>query len=326
MNADKLIALAKRRAFIPETSSFTPASLLDEANLALRDHWTEAALKADAEFFTETVDLLPDASGHAVFPAEAFASTARVLTWVDANGQESSPLRRVEQGDIGSVGNKGGSGTISVQQPDGTFVLVTSSGNAYGASPTSFALTPSGAQLFNYTRGGYLRCRYSRRPGELVLGTSTTVLQVVGITPGISITTVSPDTVVPSGPTWAGIALDLTSGLSPYRRKALDKTLTSISPNVWSYTGALISVGDYLTMPGTSYVPNAPLEWHDLLMYYTAAQLAGLRKDYDLEARRMGQAEAIFAKLLKATQPRTKQNPKVMSAWAGRLVNTRGQT
>ena len=326
MNADKLIARAKARAFIPETSAFTSALILDELNTAIHTQWAEALIKTNGEFFTEAVDLLPDASGHAIFPDDALTSTARVLTWVDPNGQESSPIRRVEQGDIGSASGNGGVGSIQVQQPDGTFVTVTSSSRSYGAAPISFALTPNGAQLFNYSVGGHLRCRYSRRPGDLVAGTSTTVLQVAMVNAGINFTTTTPDGVVPTLGTWQNQALDLTSGKSPYRRKVLTPLLVMAGANLWTYTGAQVAVGDYLTFPGTTYVPNAPLEWHDLLMYYAAAQLASLRKDYDLETRRMGEANVLFAKLLSAAQPRTKQNPKVLSAWAGRTVNSRGQT
>ena len=325
MNADQLIVRVKARAFVPETSSFTINLILDEINTAVRTMWAEALVKADGEFFTETADLLPDVSGHAVLPADALSSTARVLTWVDANGQESSPLRRVEQGDIGSVSGKKGSGTIMVQQSDGTFVTVTgTSSSGYGAAPTSFALTPNGAQLFSYTPSGKLRCRYSRRPGQLVAGTSFTVMQVASVNAGISFTTTTPDGVVPTLATWQNQALDLTSGKSPYRRRVLTPLLVSAGVNLWTYTGSQVAVGDFLTFPGTTYVPNAPLEWHDLLMYYASATLASLRKDYDLEARRMGEAGAIFTKLLNTAQPRTKQNPKALSAWAGRNVNSNG--
>lgn len=329
MNADKLVIRAKARAFIPDSSSFTTDLILEELNTAIHGPFSVALLKADGEYFTEVLDLLPDTYGNVIFPADALVSTARVLTWADASGNESPPLRRIEQGDIGSAAGSGGSGAISVEQPDHTFVTVISSGSGgYGAAPTSFALTPDGVRVFNYSVGGHLRCRYSRRPGDLVAGLATKVLVVTAITPGVSFAASSPDG-LPAYSTgvWDSVALDRTPNASPFRRVALDQQITHIGlTDVWTYTGSQVAVGDVLTLPGTTYTPNAPTEWHDLLMYYAAATLASLRKDYDLEARRFAEAAVLFKTLLDATQPRTKQNPKVLSAWAGHTFRSRGLT
>lgn len=329
MNADTLVTRAKTRAFVPTTSAFSTQSILDEINTALRTLWVPALLKADGEFFTEIVDVVPDSAGNVKLPDDSVSNTARVLTWVDANGQESAPLRRIEQGDVGSVANNAGLTSVRVEQPDGSIVVVAITGSGgYGTAPVSFTLTPDGVQVLNFTAGGRLRCRYSRRPGELVAGTSTTVLQVVTV--GVSsITTVAPDGVVPVAGTWAGKPLDVTSGKSPHRRQAINSGgyLVNTGPNAWNYASPpTLYPGDYLTFPGTSYIPNAPVEWHDLLMYYASAQVASLRKDYELETRRLAEAAGIFKELLAAAQPRTKQNPKTLSAWAGRVVNPRGLT
>lgn len=308
MNADKLVIRCKARAFIPETSSFTADSILDEINTALRTLFAPMLLQTNGEYFTETVDLTPDSSGNVLLPEDSISNTARVLTWVDSNGQESSPLRRIEQGDIGNF---------------------SSTGYSYSASPTSFALTPDGAKILGFVAGsGAVRCRYSRRPGELVAGTHTQVLAVTAVTAGVSFAASSPDG-LPAWNTgvWDGVDLDLTLKDSPFRRKALDSHITHIaSTDVWTYTGSMVSKGDVLTIPGTSYMPQAPTEWHDILMDQGASLLANLRKDYALEANRLQSAQRAFDKLLNAAQPRTKQNPKVLSAWAGRTINSRGNT
>lgn len=302
MNADQLVTRAKARAFIPNTSSFNTAAILEEINTAQRGLFAEALLKADGEYFTEVIDITLDADGFAILPQEALSITARVLTWVDGSGRESSPMRRIEQGDIGSV--NGGSGY------------------SYNAAPTSFALTPDGVQVFGYPSTGQLRCRYSRRPGELVSLAVASVLVITGITPGVSFTS----SLNHAGlTTWDGAAIDRTRNQSPYRRYPLSGTITHSGVlNVWLYTGTDIAIGDILTFPGTAYLPNAPVEWHDLLVLYSAAALAGNRKDYALKDRLLEEARTLLGRLLTMAQPRTKQNPKVLSAWAGRTAGSRG--
>ena len=78
-----------------------------------------------------------------------------------------------------------------------------------------------------------------------------------------------------------------------------------------------IQVGDFLTFAGTSYVPQCPQEWHELLCMQGAARMAMLRKDFGLRQQILEQAVHLERELINASQPRTKQNSKFINAWAG---------
>lgn len=335
MLTQELVDRSRERAFYPVSTTFTDAKVLAEINTAQLGKVAPAIVKAMGEYFTETADLLPDSAGTVRLPYEALASTARVLTWVDANGQESGPIRRVEQGDIGSVSGQGGSGTIMVEQPDHTFVAVSSSSLNAGNARTSFALTPDGVQIFGYTSGGYVRCRYSRMPSLLLIPSSgaanTWTVATVVIAGGDHIATVAPFLGVGALP--SAVYYDIVDNLAPHRKLATcledgagRLILGAVGNAAADRLATRVRAGAYVCATGYTFVPQYSDEWHSLLMLYAAAALAGLRKDYTLEDRRLREAAILQAELINLAQPRTKQNPKVMSAWAGHTIRNRGLT
>ena len=84
-----------------------------------------------------------------------------------------------------------------------------------------------------------------------------------------------------------------------------------------SSLAARVLAGSYATAAGVSVLPQYPKEWHNLLVYFGAALMAYRRKDYSLQASLRQSAQMLQDKLTDVSQPRTKQNPKVISAWRG---------
>jgi len=253
------------------------------------------------EYFTEKLDISAYVSDNSVrLPSAAIISSARVITWVDANGNESQPLMHKELADIPSL--TGTTGT-----------------------PRAFTLNPNGIFVYGGDLTGFCRVRYPRLPSILTLiANAWTVLNNPLPSGGNTV-----DAVVPIPPATAVISdgmYDLTEAVSPYRY--LGNYQVTTQNVIFGIMGlqttldltAKVSSGCYVTATGTTAVPQLPVEYHDLLIYYAAARVAGLRKDSMLKQDLLADAVSIQRELLNQAQPRAKQNSKTISAWRGHTI------
>jgi hypothetical protein len=301
MLVQDLINKIRERSFLPNTTNFSDQKILDETNLCQSMMVLAAIIEANGEYFTEVIDVAPDPTGFVRMPSAAIASTARILTWVNSDGSESAPLRRRELADIN---------TLQVN------------GYAVG-QPLSFTLVPDGIMTYGIAATGKCRVRFSRLPSTLVIpvaGTNQWTLGTPTQVGGNWIASVTPA---------SGLAgsLDLTDPLAPHRwlgqvPSASASTINLGAVGVADVLAARVA-GANVNLIGQTTVPQYPDEWHSLLMYYSAAVMAGLRKDYGLKQDLLGDATSLRRTILNMATPRTKQNPKIISAWRGHSTSRR---
>ena len=318
MNASEIADSVRKLCFLPQTSEFTDQLILDEVNVVQRMALTPAILRANGEYLTEIVDLLPDATtGSVTFPKQAVASTTRVLTWLYDNDTESQPLQVISLGDEAT----------------------SSQGNYVVGSPTQFVDTPDGVRILGGVPSNqYLRVRFSRRPGKLIIpSTAPPPITVLGLkvlnivvngsaVPGytgydLQLTKVTDN--VPVVDNGFSAYCDVSKPTSPYRPRIMSLSFVC-QPAIWNIlvpvgTTNLPQVGDIVTVEDTAWNAQFPDEWHDLLCYYGAARMAGLRKDRNLKAELLGDASSFLKELINEAQPRTKLAPKVINAMRGHI-------
>lgn len=306
MTADELISRVRDLAFVAATTAWTDQKILDNANAEADSNIVTAILRASGEMLTDYQDI-PFVDGQASydFPARAMLSTARLVTWVDGNGYERARLERIELADM--------------------FKFSKSTGEpvAFALDATSIYPVPTPGVT------GSLRVRYSRDLGTLVSDTLASarhnaVGTITTATAGTINTAAALDTFCLNGS-----KVDVVQAKSPHKLLIKDLVVTSFTPGASTMAvGALtaaqaltISAGDYVTAARTTYTAQCSDEWHDMLLYSTAARVAGLRKDWNLMKMRSDSAAEIGEKLIRAAQPRTKQNSKMISAWRGGFLN-----
>lgn len=309
MLAQELVDSVREQAFMPNTTNFLDSDILACINRCMRMQMVPAIIRANAEYFTEMLDVQPDSTGFVRLPAGAVASTARVITWVDDCGKELAPLVQIALADIHMMNGYPGVG---------------------GGSPETFSPLPDGIQVYGVWDVGMCRVRYSRQPSAMILPSEQTAnvwTLSAPVKDGAGTFWVSTPTAV-SGSGAPTSPLDITDALSPHRLIAGsrlmgtsgDAGLVIIAPvdgGIGDATAARVLAGSYLTAAGTAPMPQCADEWHDLLLYYSAAREAGLRKDFALKADILNDAGGILNNLLNQAAPRTAQNPKVISAWRG---------
>ena len=321
MLAQELVTRASALAFLPNTTAFSAAAILGEINLAMRMMLAPALVRVNGEYFTETLDVTPDASGYVRLPQTALSTTARLVNWIYSDGSEGDPLMQVSLTDIASIQNIEGS-TVNY----GGVNYPVSSGTPYAFTPL-----PDGIQLYSVPQNGNCRIRYSRLPAPLILGAAGTLVPpttaVVWNTTGVP-TQSTGNWIVATTPAQGtgnpavNTPIDLIDFNSPYRM-----TITGTADGsgnvilgaigVVDTVAARITAGFFACATYNSPVPQCPVEWHDYLLYCAAARLAGLRKDPNLKADLLNDAKSLQMELTNIAQPRFKQNVKSISAWRG---------
>lgn len=307
MLAQELVDEAREQAFLPNSTDFTDDYILLQVNRCLRMELVPAIIRANAEYFTELLDVAPDSQGYVRLPYAAVASTARVITWVDDSGREFAPLVQLSIADIHMQNGYPGVG---------------------GGSPETFSPLPDGIQVYGSWDVGKCRVRYSRQPSKLILPVASPAniwTLSVPVQNGAGTFWVSTPTVLPgmtnSLPT--GL-LDITDALSPHRLIAGSLSVVSghivvapVDGGAGDALAARVLAGSYLTAAGKAPMPQCAIEWHDLLLYYSAARLAGLRKDFALKSDILTDAGPILSNLLNQAAPRMPNNAKIISAFRG---------
>ena len=198
MFVQELVTRAKAMAFLPNVTEFSDANVIGELSLAQMELLVPALLRANGEYFTEVLDVPADVNGYVRIPPAALASTARVISWVNTDGSESSALNRIELADIHAM---------------------QSSGYQIG-TPGAFSLVPDGVMIYGAPVTGNCRIRYSRLPSDLCLAQSS------GGAPQVWTVTVTQDgtlsywILTPTPLSGTGLPtglLDLTDCNTPYR-------------------------------------------------------------------------------------------------------------
>lgn len=313
MTADEIVDRVRRLSFVASTTQFTDAVVLESINSAMAAMLGPALGRAGGELLTEEYQTsLVAGTATYTLPTRAMLSTSRVVYWLDANGKPRPPLRRAELADIHRYGD------------------------AQSSEPVAFTLSAAQITLFpTPNTGGVLVVKYPKRLGVLVMD------ELNGASQHTKVFTISTVTPVMSGSTWnpltdycnvafsaahgaipAGSYVDCTSYKSPYRLIAMDALCnTGVAAGVGSLAvGADLRTavaGDFVTYSDTSYVPQCPREWHELLLLFAAARVCMERKDYGLRDQHLREATSLERELINAAAPRTKQNAKGVSAWRG---------
>lgn len=304
MNTDELVARAKVDGALPKTLNYSDDNIVDALNAEITAYIVPLLLGAKGNYLDDVQDI-PLVGGQQAYdiPSRALFSKVRLVSYVDAGGTESKPLKYVEGVDIHDYAASG--------VPTGFFFL-----------PGQIALLPTPVDAT-----GSLRVRYPRRPGKLVrsildgAGKQTTVAVVDHVVDGVQTAQVYAQQNIAGAITATDI--DISAPLSPFKLRVKDLVVTATGLNYFTVFAGTpdttygVAKGDYVTAVRTSYIPQIPQEFHELLLLRGVARLHDNAKD--LEARNSALQRANeMAKLFGAmADPRADQNPHRLSAWRG---------
>lgn len=163
-------------------------------------------------------------------------------------------------------------------------------------------LTPTPTQAFT------MRLFYYLRPNKIVdsanaaeIATINGARTVVTLTSGASFTI-------------AATTYDIIRGVPGVRVLEMDKTVSSTSPITFSAALASdVAVGDYLCAPGSTPIPNIPVECFPLLVQRMVCVISKGKPYHDAELRELDRMEARIRSLL---QPRAASNPEYVQNFA----------
>ena len=294
----EIIEQVRELAFVPNSTGFSDAVLLSRINMAQRMMVVPALNRAHGEYFTEVLDVTPDAAGFIRLPKDAIVSSARMISWVDTTGRESGPLRKRELADI--------EGAVTQAAAQG--------------GDLCFSLVPDGVQLYGYPSTGSCRVRFPRMPSSLILQGAVATTWKLSTAPMLA-GAVYTATVVPYSGT--GVAPDapgdLTDADTPHRWLGSLAINSDNTVNMAEAVARRAQIGSIVTLSRQTALPQYGDEWHDLLCYFAAAVIAGRRKDYGLKQDLLADCVSIQREILNMADPRTKQNVGIVSAWRGHI-------
>lgn len=291
MNATELIARAKLRATLPKTLNYSDQNILDVINEELATELIPKLLSAKGNLLDAKVDVqLVSGQSEYPVPNRAALSKVRLLTYVDAAGTESKPLKQVEQADI----------------------------HDYAATgvPTGFYFTQAGIAVLPASDDGVgqLRIRYPRRPSPLVLAAS--VATVVSASDTVLTVDATPAAII------VGSKVDIGQALSPFKPLADDLVVTArdathITIGAGGLSALALVAGDFVTLQRTAFVPAMPEEWHIPLALRAAARLQNDARDVNARNATLQLAQAKEKELGALQDARADGNPKRLNAWRG---------
>lgn len=317
MTINEIVAAVRTRGSLPtagSSSSISDQKIIDAANSELTLVVAPLLALTREGYFTDTEDtsIVANQASYSL-PTRAIDSGAIAVKYVDSSGQELYPLDQVTPHEISSYTYTGYAQQFYLNQQG--IVLIPTPTNASGS----------------------LRVYYDRRPGSLVsnvdssgtLGltggqtTATGVVSSVSYNSGTGNTTITL-TVNTNG--WpASTTIDVMSYLPPFKLRAKDVTTTTAAAGTATILCTSIDLtsstygvaaGDYVTVARNAFVPQIPLEWHEILTDLIPARVANQLSMYKQEEH-IREALVPKIKLLQGlAEPRAQQNPKaIKAAW-----------
>lgn len=291
---DTLVSLVKNLESMPTSqNTFTDEDFVNLMNYELQNGICPILLKTNEEYFVKYEDFSVDQNTQYLeIPSSAIGMRCRDVWWTNSSNTNFMALQRIA--------------------PE-----VVASGWGYGFGNTSYygqaGYTLQQNRIVFYPRlqgAGTVRIFYFRRPNRLV--TTSLAGEIVSIDTGAN--TVTLDT-APDTDTWdTGTILDAIHNYQPFdfaeeEIEVLDRTgLTfEFSPEVI----ANLSVGDWLTLTGTSAFPQyIPVEAQGVLVQGTAVKC--LQSIGDLDGFKVAQTQYANERsaLIDMITPRVQGQPK----------------
>lgn len=160
-------------------------------------------------------------------------------------------------------------------------------------------------------QSGVVRLYFYRWPNNLVLPTSAAEVTVIN----------GNDVTVASLPTSFSIAtpLDFIKAQPGYDLLALDETPTVINALTLTFANdtvpSRLAVGDWLSLSGTTPVPQMPREFRPLLVQRVVVRIYEIQGYLDKKKSAQEKLKEKEEALFKLINPRVAESPKRMSAW-----------
>lgn len=294
MDADQLVALVKRRAYLPTAApQFTDGELRAFCDEALVDGLLADLLDVRESHLAQTWTV-PLVALQATYklPPRATGGTVLWVRYLDSAGSQITyPLPHADETDLPYYPQTPSSPYGSPWFFDGDHLTM---------------VTPPASAT------GSLIIRYCVRPSSLVPPASTTAITVA--TSATQFTTAADPTTI--GIT-TGTKIDVVGVDGVHDFRIIGGT-ASVSGHVITVTGgtglADQAVGDLVSLAGQTSVPNIPDEGHQLLGVLAAARVCRAMKDYESASALEGEAEEMKPRTMDLMSPRSvKQTKRVIN-------------
>lgn len=303
MTADEIVARIQDVGSLATRADTTSQKILDEVNSEYFSRLVPLFRKMRSGFFRDTLDTAIVANQVAyALPTRAIESGIEQVKYLDSAGNEVCGLKEIPPRQIGRVYAQ----EWVVSATDTASMPV-----AFWFSQGALNLSPAVS-----TATGSLRQYYQRRPGKLVLDTTTAdghtkvfTIASIAVVGGNSTITLSGS----HAELGNSVTCDIMSAKSPYALLYKDAAATDASANTIATTlvfnGIDLSTigavaGDFVTFANQAYIPEIPMEWHELLLDLGVARMLNKLGQLTSErAMRASIAEKLSV-LLASTSPR----------------------
>ena len=232
---NELVPAVKRLAHIPLANvTFQPTDICAFADDELRTALLSQILSVRESYYLRSKDIPVNASGVYPIPSRAIAGRAHMFQMVV--GTLVYPLARIEPKDM----------VNTINPPTNTYGFY-----FQGNDIVTLPILPSGV----------LRTWHYLRPSNLVAQATCGQITVIN---GDTVTV----SAVPTGYT-PGVLVDFTQDQPPFGLLSYDLSITGVSGNNISFAAGTVpstlAVGDWVSLAGTTCVPQLTLEFHPLL-------------------------------------------------------------
>lgn len=279
--SDDLLAIIKRRAFIPiSQETFTDTDLLDMASDELKSQIVPEVLATREEWYVTPYSVtLTGAETEVDIPSRAIGGSLREVTFDDGGGYEQQ-LARLSLEDKSDFTN-----TCNV---------------------SAFYIQGNQIKLFG-SQSGTLNLYFNCRPGALVA--TSEACTISSSDPLTNILTVD---AVPAS--WgAGTVIDVVKAKPHFEYKNLSLTIVNIAGmniEVAEDISENIVAGDWVTLEDTSPAPQIPLEWFPFLAECVVAQVFLSQGDKEAADQAEKKMEKLKKSALSLMSPRVQGEAK----------------
>lgn len=283
--ADDLLTSVRSRCYEPSgTSRVSDSDILLMATEELLGVIVPAIKGTRTDFFEAQQDYAIGSTNGFRIPERAIGSTISKAFLRDAQGNVYE-LPCLPEGLM--------SGVVNTSVPTYTRTFYYIRGNHIYLNP------------FPVPAGNTLVLVYYQRPSDLVL--SSAASRIVSKTS----TTITLSAAVPTVVT--GDLVDIVDYQSPFGFKAIDVVATVSGSSLTGLSDTTsFSVGDYVSIAGTSPIPQIPYEFHPLLRYRTTARVLESIGDRQGMQAALASAADIQSQIMKAIDPRNDGQPNVI--------------
>lgn len=259
---DALLENTRTNCLTPEADAlFTDTRLLSMLSFEQITTLVPQIMKVQEEYFVHIYDILLSSSTDGTYPMpdRAIGKKLRDVALVDAAGNEQY-ITRINPADVKFMNPS----IAEESQWVSGFYLQNNSVKLFSGVPAQYV---------------YIRYRYYRRPNNLC--TTDAAAQIAVIDTGTF--TVTCDS-VPG--TWAiGTTVDMISQHPSFDSLEDDATITAINNNDVTFTSLPtgLEVGDWLSLSGTTPIPQLPYEAHPVLGQLGACKALEAMGDANVE-------------------------------------------